>query len=183
MAYRSGTYIAFHAGGTTDPTQSDIKYYNVMKAWDASNSIEFSFTNSHEKTAAVRDTSKRATLERSLKERLNNSKNMVLILTKDTKYDTDWVPLEIEYASDDCKLPIIVAYPDYQSILDPQQLSDYWPLALSSRIGNAVVNLIHIPFKKEPILDAIGQFDVHNEKLKGSYNYYSKEAYQGWGLL
>jgi len=28
MAYHNGTYVAFHAGGTTDPTASDIKYYN-----------------------------------------------------------------------------------------------------------------------------------------------------------
>ena len=31
MAYRNGTYVAFHAGGITDPTESDIKYYNLLK--------------------------------------------------------------------------------------------------------------------------------------------------------
>ena len=35
MAYRNGTYVAFHAGGVTDPTKSDIKYYNLLKSWDA----------------------------------------------------------------------------------------------------------------------------------------------------
>ena len=85
MAYRNGTYVAFHAAGTTDPTASDIKYYNMMKAWDANDSFDFTFTNSHDKTAAVRDSSKRATLERLIKERLNNSKNFVLIITDITK--------------------------------------------------------------------------------------------------
>lgn len=33
MAYRNGTYIAFHAEGKTDPTASDIKYYRMLKAW------------------------------------------------------------------------------------------------------------------------------------------------------
>jgi antiphage defense system Thoeris ThsB-like protein len=57
MSYRSGTYIAFHAGGTTDPTASDIKYYRLLKAWHENDDIEFRFVNSHEKVAGVRDTS------------------------------------------------------------------------------------------------------------------------------
>lgn len=102
MAYRNGTYVAFHAGGTSDPTVSDIKYYNTMKMWDANKRIDFSLINSHEKTSAVRDSSTRDTLRRALVTRLNNSKNMVLILTMGTKNDTDWVPFEIAYAVDNC---------------------------------------------------------------------------------
>ena len=74
MAYRNGTYVAFHAGGTSDPTASDIKYYNTMKMWDANKTIDFKFTDSHDKTSAVRDSSKRATLERALMARLHDSK-------------------------------------------------------------------------------------------------------------
>lgn len=59
MAYRNGTYIAFHANGTTDPTASDIKFYNLMKAWTNKTDDDFSFINSHEKTASVRDSSKK----------------------------------------------------------------------------------------------------------------------------
>ena len=32
MAYRNGVYVAFNGCNTTDPTQSDIKYFNIMKA-------------------------------------------------------------------------------------------------------------------------------------------------------
>lgn len=183
MAYRNGTYVAFHAGGTTDPTASDIKYYNMMKMWNANNAIDFDFTNSHDKTSAVRDSSKRTTLERRIKERLNNSKNLVLILTSITKNDTDWVPFEIRYAVDDCDLPIIATYPDYRAILHPNLLSDYWPQALASRIGNANANVIHIPFAKEPLLSAIGQFSVHAGKLNGAYIYYTADIHRKWGLL
>ena len=41
MAYRNGTYIAFHAGGTNDPTASDIKNYRILKAWHEHDNIEF----------------------------------------------------------------------------------------------------------------------------------------------
>ncbi len=45
MSHRNGIYIAFHASGTTDPTDeaSDIKCYNLFKAWDQDDDREFSF--------------------------------------------------------------------------------------------------------------------------------------------
>lgn len=57
MANRTGTYIAFDGLGKTDPTESDFKYYATIQAWSASKHIDFKFVNSHDKTAAVRDTS------------------------------------------------------------------------------------------------------------------------------
>ena len=57
MAYRYGTYVAFHANNTKEPTETDIKYYNLLKAWQVRSDNVFSFVNSHEKTAAVRDSS------------------------------------------------------------------------------------------------------------------------------
>ena len=67
MAYRSGTYIAFHADGNNIPGgKSDIDYYNLLRAWDANKNHEFKLVNSHEKTSAVRDDSKKSTLRASL---------------------------------------------------------------------------------------------------------------------
>lgn len=184
MAYRNGTYVAFHAGGTTDPTKSDIKYYNTMKMWDASKHIDFSLCDSHEKTSSVRDSSRKETLKRNLVARLRNSKQFLLILTKTTKNDNDWVPFEIEYAVDNCDLPLILAYPDFNSIMEPAQLSTYWPQALKSRIENSSARAIHIPFKKAPVLDAIGQFDVNNKEYPtDGYGYYTREAHQELGLV
>lgn len=183
MGYRSGTYVAFHAGGTSDPTASDIKYYNTMKMWDANKAIDFKFTDSHDKTSAVRDSSKRATLERALTSRLNDSKNFIIILTVRTKSDTDWVPFEIRHAVDNCGIPIIAAYPDYRSVVQPSALRKYWPSALATRIDSGSAKVIHIPFVKDPILAAISQFSVHSELPNGSQSFYSVEAQRNWGLL
>lgn len=184
MAYRNGTYVAFHAGGTTDPTVSDIKYYNTMKMWDANENIDFKLINSHEKTSAVRDSSTGETLRRSLITRLYNSRNMVLILTDTTKNDTDWVPFEIAYAVDMCQMPIIAVYPDYNSILAPAHLADYWPPALASRITNGTARVIHISFKLPAVLDAIEQFGVLNTAYPtDGYGYYNRETQVGWGLI
>ncbi|HRN61101.1 MAG TPA: hypothetical protein PK743_01450 [Luteimonas sp.] len=184
MAYRNGTYVAFHAGGTTDPTASDIKYYNIIKGWSENKRIDFSLINSHEKTGAVRDTSSRGTLRRALVARLNNSKHMVLILTRTTKNDTDWVPFEIAHAIDNCKIPIIATYPGYDSILAPALLSDYWPAGLNSRIVNGTARVMHIPFRQTAVLDAIEQYSVFNTSYPtNGYGYYNRETHVRWGYL
>src|SRR5271166_3406544 len=164
MAYRSGTYIAFHADGNNIPGgKSDIDYYNLLCAWDANKSHDFKIVNSHEKAFAVRDSSKKSTLRASLLERLRNSRNMVLIVGNTTRLDTDWVPFEIEKAVDEYKIPIIATYTFCAvAVRSPSALSDYWPPALNVRINNGTANVIHVPFKQAPLHDAIDQFSHDN---------------------
>lgn len=180
---RTGTYVAFDGQGTTDPTESDIHYYNLLKAWDQSGSIDFRFTNSHEKTYQVLDSSSKATLLNRLGTRLSASKNFLLIITDKTNYDRGILNWEIEKAVDYYELPIIVAYPGYSKICTPAELRTMWPKALVERIDNKSAYCIHVPFKKEPIFDAIHQFSVVNSKYpKGALGYYSDEAYRSWGI-
>ena len=182
MAYRNGTYISFHANGTDIPTDSDIKYYNLMKAWTEKGDDDFTMINSHEKSSSVRDSSKKATLRLSLQERLRNSRNMVLIIGNPTRFDTDWVPFEIEQAIDTYKIPIIATYVNYETILAPDQLSSLWPNALAIRINKRTARVIHIPFKKAPIKSALDQFG-HDNLPSGSLVYYTRETYVKWGLI
>ena len=184
MAYRSGTYVAFHAKGTTDPTASDMKYFQLMKAWKEVAGVDFTFIDSHDKVTSVRDSSKRETLRRSLVTRLQNSKNFVLITSADTKKDTDWVPFEIEYAIDECALPMIITYTDYtdRPIRNPSNLSSYWPDALEQRINKGTAHAIHIPFNAAPLASAIRQFSVQKYPKAGGLGSYSQEAYESWGL-
>lgn len=181
MAYRNGTYIAFHAAGIADQTASDIKYYRLLKAWHENDDVEFRFVNSHEKVSAVRDTSKKETLSRSLRERLNNSRNMVLIVGPTTWMDTDWVPFEIEHAVDRCGIPIIAAYTDYEVITAPDQLDYLWPYALMARIRAGTARVIHVPFKRRVLDAAIRQFHLNNLP-SGPLDYYTRETHRQLGV-
>ena len=182
--YRTGTYVAFDGQGTTNPTESDIRYYNILKAWDQSRSIDFKFINSHEKTYQVRDSSLKTTLLKRLEERLSASKNFLLIISDKTNFDRGILNWEIEKAVDCYELPIIVAYPGFSKIISPDDLSYMWPKALALRIDNRKAHCIHIPFIKEPVLDAIRQFSVVNDKYPkgGALGYYSDETYRRWGI-
>lgn len=180
MAYRNGTYIAFHAEGTPNPAESDRRYYELLKAWKVGEENDFYFINSHEKTAAVRDTSKRSTLEASLKARLSESKNMILIIGKTTREDDDWVPTEIIDAIDRCKIPVIAAYTDFIRITSPLELSYLWPSALATRINNSAAHVIHIPFKKEPLAHAVLTFSHDLYPNGGGLGIYDTITYQEW---
>lgn len=183
MAYRNGTYIAFHAAGTNLPGKSDIDYYNLMKAWTAKTDDDFTMINSHDKASAVRDSSLRSTLRKSLLERLRNSKNMVLIIGETTRSDSDWVPFEIEQAVDTYGIPIIAAYTVYEGpIRKPTELSGYWPSALATRINSGTANVIHIPFKKEALKDAISQLSHDNPPVGKGLTIYSDAAYKQFGI-
>lgn len=182
MAYRNGTYIAFHAEGNADPTASDIKYYRMMMAWRARDGSSFPFYNSHEKVPAVRDTSQAETIKRSLRLRLDNSKNMVLIIGERTRFDRDFVPYEIAYAVDTCKIPILATYPGQGIIRAPAAFRPLWPEALRTRIDNGTAHVIHIPFHRKTVENAIGQFSHNNYPLGGGLGFYSDDAYRSFGL-
>lgn len=182
---QAGASVAFDGQGSTDPTESDIHYFNLLKAWNKSGSIDFRFTNSHEKTYQVRDSSSKATLFNRLETRLSASKNFLLIISDKTNYDRGILNWEIEKAVDYYELPIIIAYPGYSKIGAPSELNSMWTKSLAERIKNERAHCIHIPFKKEPIFDAINQFSVVNSKYPkgGALGCYSEEAYKSWGIV
>lgn len=184
MAYRNGTYVAFHADGNNQPGgKSDIDYYRLLCAWNAHKHHDFAIINSHEKVSAVRDSSQKATLRSSLLERLKNSKNMLLIIGETTREDTDWVPFEIAKAVDTYGIPIIAAYTAYKvAITAPNVLAHYWPPALGSRIKDKSASVIHVPFLQAPIYDAIDQFSHTKLPLGQGLGIYGAATYKNWNI-
>ena len=167
MANRTGTYFAFDGLGETDPTKSDFAYYATVQGWSAASHIEFKFVNSHEKASAVRDSSKLATLQASIRERLAASKNMVVILSSKTRKTGSLLSWEIEKAVDFYELPLIIAYTGCQTMLNPEAYSAWWPNTLSTRIRDGSARAIHIPFKKDAMQDRIACSNLDREKIGG----------------
>ncbi|ULB11827.1 TIR domain-containing protein [Cereibacter azotoformans] len=183
MANRTGTYFAFDGLGEADPTKSDFRYYATAQGWSAADHIDFKFVNSHDKASSVRDTSKLSTLQASIRQRLAGSKNMVVIISNDTRKSGSLLSWEIEQAVDYYEIPLIIAYAGRNTVLDPLLLSNFWPTSLRMRIDNDSAQAIHIPFKKDAMLDAIRRFSVNGEKLKGSKIFYTREAHVHWGYI
>lgn len=72
MPYRNGNYVAFDGLSQTNPVMSDFRYYAALEGWAAGKGAYFKFVNSHDRTAAVRDTSLKETLKRRIRAFLQN---------------------------------------------------------------------------------------------------------------
>ncbi len=183
MVNRTGTYFAFDGLGETNPSKSDFRYYATIQAWDASKASAFRMVNSHDKASSVRDSSKLATLKASIRQRLAASKNVVVICSSDTRKSGSLLSWEIEEAVDSYKLPLIIAYTRYESILQPYTHASKWPTSLEQRINDGTAKAIHIPFKQKALFSAIDLFSINGEQPNGSMVHYSKKAQTDWGYL
>ncbi|MDO6758523.1 TIR domain-containing protein [Phaeobacter inhibens] len=183
MANRTGTYFAFDGLGQADPTKSDFRYYATVQSWTANKSMEFNFVNSHDKAAAVRDTSKLETLKTSIRVRLAASNRMVIILSPATRKTGSLLSYEIEKAVDRYDLPLIVAYTGRDYVLSPLSLSSRWPAVLTARINNETAKAIHIPFRQTAILKAIKSYSVNGQQPSGPQRIYTREVQEKWGYL
>lgn len=180
---RTGTYVAFDGLGKENPCESDFRYYATLQAWNSNNNIAFTFVNSHEKASAVRDTSKLKTLKASIQQRLRGSKNMLVILSSDTRRSGSLLSYEIEMAVDYYKIPLIITYVDYRVIANPYALCTRWPLVLSDRMSKSGTAGIHIPFIRDIVLMAINQFSPSNLPNGNGDSVYVEDVYRSRGLL
>lgn len=76
MGYRNKTYVAF--------ASEDIGMYRLMEAWRDNKNIDFDFHDAHDLCVAL-DTSQPETIRRRLRERLNSTKQVVVLVSDTTK--------------------------------------------------------------------------------------------------
>lgn len=183
MTYRNGNYTAFYVKTPFNQNSlganstHDFVYYNLLKAWKAKDNT-FSFNDSHNKNYNVRDDSDwETTLKPRLRERLRNSKNIILILSSITKNSTA-LKEEIDYGINNQGLPVIVIYPDFKEKSDiaaygnfKKQITDLWDKLPIFRDSINKVPTLHIPMKQDLIINALNDCDfMINTKCKvGQY--------------
>ncbi len=172
------TYIAFDELCQAAPSPSDFRFCATIQRWAAEkNAFDVRYVDRQNKLYAVRKSSLRTTLTAKISEHLAASRNVLVILSAESRKSGSLLCHEIGEAVDTYKLPLIITYIDYKAIADPEELSAYWPDSLRQRIGSGAAKAIHIPFNKHAILDALAQFTVSNPPLTG-VNHYSEYAHR-----
>lgn len=187
MAYRNGNYSAFYVDTPFNQNNLganstyDFVYYNLLKAWKAGNNA-FPFCDSHDKNYNVRDNSDwETTLKPRLRERLRNSKNILLFLSSITK-ESKALKEEIDYGINVLGLPVIVIYPEYkekgdivyfQSGMFKESIKKLWNNLPIFRDSMAKVPTLHIPLKKELVEKALSDSElmIGTKSNKGRYFY------------
>jgi hypothetical protein len=131
MSYRNKTYVAF--------ASEDIHNYRLMTAWKASDNIDFDFTDAHDIYEA-RDTSTPETIKRRLRERLNNTKQVILLGSADARRKggngTSFLAYEVS-AIISLGLPVVIANLDSArghvsgNVPTPFADADYYTMSVS----------------------------------------------------
>ena len=166
MAYKNKTYVCFDA-------DSDIKYYNLMKAWKENDDIAFDFHNAHE-INNLRDGSSEEQIKRKLRERLQNTKVLVILIGDNTKNLYKYVRWEIAYAIEK-DIPIIAVN------LNKEKVQDYLcPPILKEELA------IYIPFGQKIMNYALNNWPASHSNHKsngdsGAYSY-KDSVYEKLGL-
>ncbi len=173
MAYRNGNYSAFYVDEPFSQSAlgahatKDFVYYNLLRAWKGKDD-SFPFNDSHAKNYNVRDESDwEKTLKPRIRDRLNNSKNVVLFLSEITK-NSRALCEEMNFGVGKNGLPVIVVYPDYKDESDivdrsskkiKQNIKNLWDKLPAFRNQMDDVPTIHIPNKKRLIEKALNDSD------------------------
>lgn len=185
--YRNGNYSAFyvaepfHEGNLGAYQAADFRYYNMLRMWRRQDS-SFPFIDSHQKNYNVRDGSDwERTLKPRLRERLRNSKNIVLFLSSVTR-NSKALREEIDYGINTLGLPVIAVYPEFDTPagmltqshdgLDSsvRALWDNLPVFRDSMSG---IPTLHVPLSKAHIEWALRDtdFTISSPRESGSFFY------------
>jgi len=116
MSYRNKTYVAF--------ASEDISSYRLMEAWRENKHIDFDFFDAHDLYAA-RDTSTPETIRDRLRQRLNNAKQVVVLVSDITRPKaaraSSFLHYEIETIAR-LGLPVVFANINGQRIIQTSEL-------------------------------------------------------------
>lgn len=159
MVYKNKVYVTFDA-------DSDIQYFYLMKAWKENESIDFTFNDAHQIHAQGSPQAEEY-VKRILRERLDNTKCMVVLVGERTRYMYKYVLWELEQAIAR-DLPIIVVNINNCRRLDVNLCP---PI-----IRNKMV--LHIPFKAKIIKHAIDIWPdyYHDHKHEGHQDMYFEDS-------
>jgi len=166
VAYRNKTYVIFDA-------DNDIKSYRLMQAWKAHEHIDFDFYDAHELNNLWQGSTEE-TIKRKLRERMNNAKQVIVLVGQSTKNLYKFVRWEIELALD-MDLPIVVVNLNQKRVVDEALC----PANLRNQPS------LHVSFQPKIIQFALDNFVARfnqGEFDGGSPVGYNAQVYRDLGL-
>ena len=146
MPYRNKTYVCFDG-------DTDIHYYYLMKAWKQNDGLSFNFFDAHDLNTA-RDTSLRESIRRQLRERMLNSKILVVLIGENTRYLYKFVRWEMEQALD-LGIPIVSVNLNGLRSVD----QDRCPPIISGEL------VLHVSFNAAVLQHALENWPNEHQKL------------------
>lgn len=168
MSYKDRTYVIFDG-------DNDMWAYAYMKGWKKNDNIDFDFNDSHDLMPLTDKAENEQYIKQRLKERLEASKQFIVLVGKNTKNLYKFVRWEIDMALSLGLPPIIVNLNNERKIDN-----DLCPPILKGKNG------MHISFKMKIIKYTLDNWpDYYKNKVdkdKEEDWHYKKEVYEKLGL-
>lgn len=152
MAYRNKTYICFDA-------DTDMWAYKFMKGWKNNDNIDFDFYDAHDLNN-LRDGSSETTIKVKLRERMKNSKLLLVIVGEKTKNLHRFVRWEMDVALE-LDVPIVAVYLNLSKTCD----TTVCPPIIRDKL------VLHVPFKQVAIKWAIDNW-IEERKYHKKENHF-----------
>lgn len=169
MSYKDPTYVVFDG-------DEDKWAYGFMRGWKENDRIDFHFSDAHDLDNMTARAQGEAYVKGKLRDRMNQSSAVVVLVGEKTKNLYKFVRWELELALE-LALPIIVVN------LNEKRRQDgaLCPAIIRDKCA------VHIPFKMKAIKNALDAWPSEFRGLsaadrQGGARYYSDEVYAGWGL-
>jgi hypothetical protein len=174
MAYRNKTFISF--------ASEDIHYYRLMCAWKENTKFDFDFYDAHDINVA-RDSSRAETINRRLRERLVNTKQVIMLIGDVTRRKAANPDTFVYYEAHtilSLGLPIIFANVNRSRTAETNRIPEILlePYTMSTSFG---------PYILRYALDNFPNDFAENKRLpeatrkKGVYHY-KESVYESLGL-
>lgn len=174
MAYRNKTFVSF--------ASEDIHYYRLMCAWNENEKFDFDFHDAHNINVA-RDSSQAETINRRLRERLINTKQVVMLVgdvTRKKAADPDTFVYYEARTILKLDLPIIFANVNRSREAQTNRIPEILlkTYTISTSFGPTIIKyaLDHFPVDYEA-----NRRRPEAEQLKGPYHYLAS-VYEGLNL-
>lgn len=170
--YVKAPFFEYKVGATSTP---DYCYYNLLKTWRR-NDRTFNYYDAHCLSYFLREKGRDYYTEilPAIHDRLDHSKNMILILTENTQI-SELMNVETDYAINVKGMPIVVVYPDLEidQIFDSEgncseTVQKLWEAAPLFRDNQSKVYVQHVPFDKSAIHEANNKVDDYIDYMKES---------------
>jgi hypothetical protein len=135
-----------------------MKYYNILRAWKEHQHIDFTFANAHDLTN-IR-VFEEENIKRHLRVRMNNTKQLIVLIGESTRHLYKFVRYEIELALEK-DIPVIA--------VNLNKKNGMCSVCCPPILKNKSV-VVHVPFVKECILHAMNYWigDNYNKMKNGT---------------
>lgn len=169
MAYKDPTYVVFDG-------DNDKWAYAFMKGWKQNEHVDFDFRDAHDLDTMTGRAQDEHYVKGKLKERMNKSAAVVVLVGEKTKWLYKYVRWELDLALE-LSLPIIAV-----SLDDKREIkAELLPAIIRDKC------IIEVPFKMKAIKYALDNWPSRFRTLNagekaGGPRHYTEETYKSMGL-